>query len=89
MHKDKPVKVVFHKEFTEEILKSLGNEIETKSGRIIDRVTKTPVLTQEGFDLTIKELGAIKIGSQIFFKNDVVSLLKLYESSENNGVSNT
>lgn len=89
MYQQTPIKVVFQKRFAPEILRVLGKKTEEITNRIIDANTNEPVETPEGFEVTLKELGAIKIGSQIFYKNDVVSVLKLYEALENNGTSDS
>jgi len=84
-----PYKITFSRKYTKDILNALGKKIDSQTNQIIDSETHEPIESFEGFPIEAKDLGAIKIGSQIFYKKDIVSMLKLHESMRNNVSKNS
>lgn len=60
------------------ILGIFGKDIDDE-GYIIERVGKKRILGFNGQEMTVKEFGGIKNGSEIYVKSDIVSLVRFYE----------
>ena len=67
-------KIVFDTSLKSDILTCFDKEI--KNGVIVEKETKESVLTEKGEAINKKEFAGIKKGSQIFFKNDIASLIE-------------
>ena len=71
-------KFIFNKSAKSYILKLLNKKV--KDGIIVDADTEEPVISQDGEVIRLEEFAGVKKGSEIYIKNDVVSLIKLYDS---------
>ena len=67
--------ITFEESFKEDIIKNVLEKDINNCGTIIDRDTKEEVLTQKGESINVKNFGGFKNGSEIFIKNDIVSLM--------------
>lgn len=50
-----------------------------KEGFIIENDTKARVLSSDGDEITLDQFGGITNGSEIYLKNNIVSLINFYE----------
>ncbi len=76
MTTDKP-KIVFDKNAKKDILGLLGKEV-NKEGLIVEKNDpEQKVLTFEGQEIAIDDFGGVQKGSQVFIKNNLVSLIRL------------
>lgn len=50
-----------------------------EDGYIIEKGTQNRVIDADGQFLTLSEFGGVKNGSEIFFKDDIVSLVSFYQ----------
>ncbi len=64
---------------TKRFVLQLFNKNVDSEGYIVENETKARVLNADGQEIMIEELGAIKKGSEIFVKDDIVSLVRFYE----------
>ena len=71
-------KLLFNSNSACYILEAFGKSINTE-GIIIEKSTGEPVLTPEGDELTLENFGGIKKGSEIFLKNDLLSIINIVE----------
>lgn len=71
------VSLTFDKSLKKEILGFFNKEV-NKEGIIVE--TSNPsqeVLSTDGQEVKIEEFGGIKKGSEVFIKNDLISLMRL------------
>lgn len=70
-------KITFDKSAKEEILDCLNKKV-SKNNLIVEKGNpEQSVLTFEGEELTLEEFGGVQKGSEVFIKNDLVSLMRL------------
>ena len=67
--------LIFDSSLKADILDSFDKEI--VDGIIVEKGTAQPVLGIDGQEVKIEEFGGIKKGSEVFIKNDLVSLMRL------------
>ncbi len=79
MTKNQP-KILFNEQSLPFILEIFGKTI-NEDGFIIDMNTGEPIQTPEGDFLTKEKFGGIKKGSEIFLKDDLLTVIKLAENS--------
>lgn len=70
------VRITFDESAKKEILGYVDKEID-KEGFIIEKGTGERVLTDESSEITVDEFAGIKKGSEVFIKNDLLSLMRL------------
>jgi len=63
---------------TKKFILEVFNKTIDADGFIIDIQTKKRIIDSEGQQITIDEFGGIVNGSEIFFKNNIISLVDLY-----------
>jgi len=68
------IKVIFNKKIKKEVLESFDKKIDDE-GFIVENITAESALTNRGEKIKIEEFAGIKKGSEIFIKNDLVSLI--------------
>lgn len=69
--------LTFDESMNEEVLAIFGKIIDGE-GFIVEKDNlKQRVLSEDGQEVNIKEFGGIKKGSEIFIKNDLISLMRL------------
>ena len=69
--------LTFDKSMITELLAIFGKAVDNE-GFIIEKDNpKQRVLSEDGQEVNIKEFGGIKKGSEIFIKNDLISLMIL------------
>ena len=69
--------LIFEPSLREEILRFFDKEI-NDAGIIVEKNNPSqPVLSIDGQEVKINEFGGIKKGSEVFIKNDIVSLMRL------------
>jgi hypothetical protein len=78
--KENKKRIIFTRSSLPLILKAFGKEI-TDKGIIVDSLTKEPIHTPEGEELTEDSFGGITKGSVIFLKNDLLTAIKLTEKA--------
>lgn len=61
---------------TKKFLLSLFNKSVDKEGYIIEEGTNKRVISSDGDEIKLSEFGGIVKGSEIFIKNNIVSLIK-------------
>lgn len=70
-------KINFDKNAKEEILNILGKAVNTE-GIIVEKENPSQkVLTFDGEEISLEEFGGIQKGSEVFIKNNLVSLIRL------------
>ena len=67
--------ITFSSELKEEILDIFDKTIDSE-GFVIEKDTQERVLAFDGNELSLKEFGGIKKGSEVFIKNDLPSLIE-------------
>ena len=73
---DRKISLTFDKSVKKEVLEVFDKTV-NEEGIIIEKDSKQPVLSSEdGQEIHIDEFGGIAKGSEIFIKNDIVSLMK-------------
>lgn len=72
-------KILFTEEALPFILGAFGKSI-NENGIIIDNSTGEPISTPEGEELTRSQLGFIKKGSELFLKDDILSIINIVEN---------
>lgn len=72
-------KILFTEEALPFILRAFNKSI-GENGTIIDNETGEIVFSPEGEELTLSELGAIKKGSQLFLKDDILSIMNIVDN---------
>jgi len=70
--------ITFDSSAKEDILSFFDKEI-NKEGLIVESLTKEPIIGLDGTEVHEKEFAGIKKGSEIFLKNDLISMMKLSE----------
>lgn len=71
------IKLTFEDSAKEEVLDFLNKDVD-REGFIVEKNDKKQrVLTVDGEELSLNELGGIQKGSQVFIKNDLVALMRL------------
>jgi hypothetical protein len=74
---DNPVKVTFDDKVKKDVLDLLNKDVDG-DGFIVEKDNPTQrVLTVEGEEITLEELGGVQKGSEVFIKKDVVSLMRI------------
>lgn len=68
--------IVFDKSAKTEVLELLGKGID-KEGYIVEKDSTQRVLTFDGEEISLDEFGGIQKGSEVFIKNNLVSLIRL------------
>lgn len=71
-------KMLFTERLMPLILEAFGKSI-NEDGIIIETSTKEPVLTPEGEEIEARKFGGIKKGSEIFFDDNLCSIINLSE----------
>lgn len=71
-------KLLFHKETLSLILEAFGKSINGDE-IIIETSTQEPVLTPDGEEIEAINFGGIKKGSEIFIKDDLLSIMNLVD----------
>lgn len=69
-------KLIFKENTLSLILETFGKGI-NEDGLIIEKATGEPVFTPEGDEIQACNFAGIKKGSEIFIKNDLLSLMNL------------
>jgi hypothetical protein len=64
------------------VLKDVGNELDAE-GDIIDSITKKKVVSQDGGEIKLKELGTISSGSKNFIKKNIASYSEFLSQKRN------
>lgn len=64
---------------TKKFILSLFNKTVDEEGFIIESDTKNRVLSSDGDEITLNDFGGITNGSEIFLKNNIVSLINFYQ----------
>lgn len=72
------INLTFDSNAKKDILNFFNKEI-NEEGLIVETNTKEAVISLDGLELHEKEFAGIKKGSEIFLKNDLISVLKLSE----------
>lgn len=71
------IKIVFDKAAKKEVL-SLLNKVENANGLIVEKDKPSQsVLTFEGEEINVDQFGGVQKGSEVFIKNNLVSLIRL------------
>lgn len=70
------INLTFNSNAKKDILNFFNKDEE---GLIVETNTKEAVISLDGLELHEKEFAGIKKGSEIFLKNDLISVLKLSE----------
>lgn len=69
-------KIIFDSKLKEKIVKKALNKDINEERNIIDKLTEQEVLSPDGTTVSIDDLGVFENGSEIFIKNDIVSLME-------------
>jgi hypothetical protein len=75
------INITFNSSAKRDILKFFEKEV-TSEGIIIESSSKEKVLGLDGTEVCEEEFAGIKAGSEIFLKNDLVSLMQLAEETK-------
>lgn len=71
------MRITFDKESKETVL-SLINKSVDEEGFIVEKDNPTQrVITNKGEEITLDEFGGVRVGSEIFIKDDLPSLIEL------------
>ncbi len=73
-----PKVLIFDEPVKKRVLSALHKSIDTE-GYIIEKNTSKRVLTPNGEEIKYNEFVAFHKGSEIFYKEDIVDLVKLYD----------
>jgi len=69
--------ITFSNDAKKEILDFLDKDI-NREGLIVEKQNPTQkALTSDGQEISIDEFGGVKKGSEVFIKNDLISLMRL------------
>lgn len=72
--------IIFHDDLkTKKFILGLLNKTWDSEHYIIDKQSKERVIDSDGSYITVEEFGGVKKGSQIFVKNNIVSLVTFYD----------
>ena len=74
------MKILFDKQSVPIILTAINKDVDPE-GYIVERGTKNRVLTPDGEKVHIDEFAGVIPGSEIFLKDDAISLLRYYDRS--------
>ena len=73
----KDIKLTFDESTKQEILDFINKSVNDE-GFIVEKHTpEQKVLTVDGEEISIEEFGGVQKGSEVFIKNDIVSLIRL------------
>lgn len=72
------MRIIFDSKDKRAFLNLFGKTVDN-DGFIVDQSTKEKVITPEGENIKESELGGIIKGSQIFFKSDIDSIVKIID----------
>lgn len=64
---------------TKDFVLSLFNKTVNSDGLIVEESTNQPVLDMNGQEIAIDKFGMISNGSEIYVKDDIVSLVEFYQ----------
>lgn len=64
---------------TKKFILGLFSKTTDDEGYIIEKESKKRILGTNGQEITIKEFGVIKNGSEIYAKSDIVSLVEFFD----------
>jgi hypothetical protein len=64
---------------TKKFILSLFNKSVDKEGYIIENSTGCRVLSSDGDEITVDDFGGITNGSEIYIRNNIVSLINFYQ----------
>jgi len=70
---------------TKKFILSIFNKTVNDEGTIIEKDTNRSVLDINGQEITIERLGGVSNGSEIYVKDDIVSLVDFYRKKDRNG----
>ncbi len=71
------VKITFDKAAKKEFLELIDKEVD-EDGMIVEKSNPNQrVVTFDGQEISIDEFGGVKKGSEVFIKNNIVSLMRL------------
>lgn len=70
------VDIIFDKSLKKEIITKILNKKINDDGIIVNSITEQPVLTTKGSEVHFKDLGIFENGSEIYIKDDLVSLME-------------
>ena len=71
------IQITFDKSAKKDILDFLNKNVD-KDGNIVEKDNPTQrVLTFDGEEITLEEFGGVQRGSEVFIKNDIISLMRL------------
>ncbi len=76
-------KIIFDKSAKKKILQYFNKEVDVENN-IVDSKTKKKVLTLYGEELQINDFGGIFIGSEIYVKSDLASIVKFLQRTSQN-----
>ena len=71
------IKITFDKSCKKDILKFIGKNIDNEDFIVEESDFTQRVLTFEGEEINIDEFGGVQKGSEVFIKNDLISLIRL------------
>lgn len=70
-------RITFDDSVKEDILDILDKEVNSE-GLVVEKENpEQKVLTFDGQEISLKEFGGVKKGSELFIKNDLISLMRL------------
>ena len=67
--------IIFDTNLKEDIIKKALKKDINEEGNIVDKETKEEVLSPEGTPVNYEDLGVFENSSEVFIKNDIVSLM--------------
>ena len=73
----------FDKSASKKVLQYFDKEVNDE-GFVVESDTKRKVFTFDGQDLHINEFGGIFVGSEIYIKSDIVSIIKFLQRKTQN-----
>ena len=68
--------IIFDVELKEKIIKKALKKDINEEGNIVDIGSRLEVLSPEGTSVNIEDFGLFENGSEVFIKNDIVSLME-------------
>lgn len=71
------IKLTFDESVKREILGFIGKEVDNDNFIVEKDNPKQRVLTVDNEEITLKEFGGFQRGSEVFIKNDFISLMRL------------
>jgi len=71
------VRMIFDNSAKEQVLDLLNKKVD-EEGKIVEKDNPTQkVVDSTGSEVSFEEFGGVKRGSEVFIKNDLISLMKL------------